>query len=147
MCVKWVQPGSVVVGSATTVSFRTFVPISGRGDSFTLTPYAFPDYPFDVQVLSPDGGAQGLEMTPSSGDDQLWVGSLAPDQTGPWTLTIANFDGGDTCYTDAVLMVEEKTSGVTLTFVTVGTAAILLGLAVWLATRRSRSRDAVDVSD
>jgi hypothetical protein len=56
MCARWDRrTGVVALGSPVPVSFRTYVPTAKRPDDLTLKPWAFPEYPFRVRALSPEG--------------------------------------------------------------------------------------------
>jgi hypothetical protein len=141
LCANWNSPAQGVVGSDASVSFRTFAPFSIHGDTYTLKPHAFPDYPFDIQAISPRGEASRIDMAPSTNDDQVWLGDLTPDQEGAWTLTIVNLQGADAiCYRDAVLVVEEGVRSETPTFAVLGLVVILGGVASYLLMRWRRSR-------
>jgi hypothetical protein len=138
LCAKWDPPAPVAVGSAASISFRTYVPVSGNGDPYNLKPRAFPDYPFQVQALSPEGGASRIDVAPSPEDDRVWVGNLTPDREGAWTLTIVDLQGADVdCYTDSILSVEQERSSLALTVAALGLVVILGGVAgFWLMSRR-----------
>lgn len=141
LCAKWDPPVQGVVGSVASISFRTYVPISTDGDAYTLEPRAFPDYPFKVHAISPQGATSMIEMAPGAEDDRRWLGDLTPDHEGPWTLTIVNLQGGDAlCYGDAILMVERGPRSRTPTFAVLGFFAILGGVAGYSSMRRRRSR-------
>jgi hypothetical protein len=143
MCAKWDPPtGAPTVGSPMILSFRTYAPIAKGLEDVTLKPWAFPEYPFRVRALSPEGKRSTVPVAPSSSDDRVWIGSFTPDREGAWTLMILNFPGADaSCYADAVLTVEQtqqERGNPALTY-----AAILLvvvgGLAGVVLLRRRRS--------
>jgi hypothetical protein len=70
LCATWDPPAPGVVGASASVSFRTSVPVATTGDDYVLEPHAFPDYPFRVRALSPDGAASKVSMSPDSVDDR-----------------------------------------------------------------------------
>jgi hypothetical protein len=126
LCATWDPPAPGVVGAPASVSFRTSVPVATTGDDYVLEPHAFRDYPFRVRVLSPDGAASNVSMSPDSVDDRVWRASLTPDVQGRWTLIITNMQGSDTaCYTHAVLVVHGEAGDRTPTYVTVGVVMVL----------------------
>jgi hypothetical protein len=140
LCATWDPPAPGVVGASASVSFRTSVPVATTGDDYVLGPHAFPDYPFRVRALSPDGAASKVSMSPDSVDDRVWRGSLTPDRQGRWTLIITNMQESDTaCYTHAVLVVHGEAGDRTPTYVTVGVVMVLGGIAGFTLFRRRAS--------
>ena len=144
LCARWDPPAPGAVGSAASISLRTFVPFTTSGDDYVLEPYAVPDYPFRVQALSPDGTRRKVGMSPDSGDDRVWKGSLIPDRQGRWTLIITNFHGSDTaCYTRAVLTVDGEAGGRAPTYAAIGFVVVLGGFACFAWFRRRASDGAL----
>lgn len=146
LCARWDPPSRGSVGTPSTLSFRTYLPISTVGDDYTLEPRAFLDYPFRVRSASPDGTVSTINMSPDAGNGQVWVGTLTPDQQGPWTLSITNLQGSDgSCYQDAVLDVEQGVRSQAPPYVAIGlVVAICAGLAslAWIRRHRREGRSA-----
>ena len=142
LCAKWDPPETTAAGTSAIVSFRTHVPISTNGDDYTLEPHAFPDYPFRVQAISPNGTAVDVSMATTGNDVLRWSGEFTADQGGSWTLIILNLQDADApCYADMLLLVTEEATSRTLEYALVGLVALAAigGFAV-LRRRRVRLR-------
>jgi hypothetical protein len=143
MCAKWDPPtGVVTLSSPVLLSFRTYAPIAKDPDDITLKPWAFPNYPFKVRAVSPEGQRSTVSVAPSSPDDGVWVGSLTPDREGAWTLTILNLEEADApCYADAIITVEknrQEQGNRALTYAAIG-VVVVGALAGFTLLRRQRS--------
>jgi len=140
MCAKWDQPERVDVGGTARVSFRTYLPISTGGNSYTLRPRAFPDYPFQVEAYSPTGEIRPIQVTRSPEDRQVWAGDFTPDQPGPWTLVIVNFhNSDDACYGDVVLSVTDTPANRLPIYAAFGFTGLLVAFIAAALTNRRRS--------
>ncbi|MEX0984759.1 MAG: hypothetical protein WD096_06880 [Actinomycetota bacterium] len=140
LCARWDPPPQADEGTQVLVSFRTFVPVSTTGDDYTLEPHAFPDYPFRVQAVAPNGTISVIRMYARSDDERVWTGSFTPSQEGAWTLTIANLQGGDAaCSIDATLSVEKGSGINAASYVLIALGVIVVGLAGFELVRRRRS--------
>ena len=112
LCARWDPPDPAAVGNSSSVSFRTYIPVSTDcGSTYKLEAHPFPDYPFRVRAVSPTGTVVTVAVAPSDEDTSQWLGQFTPDQTGSWTLHIVNLADADAaCYSDMPLAVTTQTS-------------------------------------
>jgi hypothetical protein len=135
LCAHWESLPSTPSGQEVTVAFRTFLPLATGEGGYRLEPRPFPQYPFRVRAVAPNGTANDVAVSPGSGN--RWVGRFVPGQEGSWSVRIVNLSGSEPkCYRDGRLRVGDLPANRLWVGVAVATAlAALTGLALLLRGR------------
>ena len=86
MCIRLsTDAPTPVVGEATTIQMRTYVPYPEG-----LRPWIVADYPFVVEAVSPRGKVFRVAVKPSS-NPYAWRGFFRFRGTGVWTVRVRNW--------------------------------------------------------
>jgi hypothetical protein len=87
LCIRLsTQAPRPVVGDATIIEMKTFVPLVSGG----LKPWVVRGYPFRVEAVSPRGKAFRVTVKPSR-NPYAWRGTFRFTSVGVWTVRVTNW--------------------------------------------------------